>query len=486
MSNRDNRNKSSAGRSRKTAEGTCTDSFFPDTSKVYQYFFDNAGDVMCVAGLDGYLKLVNPAFERILGYSREELFAKPFVEFIHPEDRQKNIEEIRHLKEGKALTTCEHRYICKDGTIKWLRWTSSTDITQGVVFALARDVTETRLLEEELGSISRSFLSGEIRHREIFSSIITNSDKMKAVFHYIEGIGLSKRPVLITGETGVGKELVVKVLHKISGVKGDLVSVNAAGLDDAVFSDTLFGHRKGAYTGADRDRKGLIVAASGGSLHLDEIGDLNPSSQVKLLRLIEEGTYYPLGADMTEQSNARIIASTNKNLQEMVNKGLFRQDLYYRLSTHTINIPPLRERKEDIPLLLDYFIQEAAESLNKHKPTLSRELINLLSNYDFPGNVRELQALVYDAVARHRKGTPFLEIFKTLIKEKSLSPVSDLSFTASADASIDKLFGHFPKLKEIEEYLITDALKRAEGNQGIAASMLGISRQALNRRLKRK
>jgi transcriptional regulator with PAS, ATPase and Fis domain len=216
------------------------------------------------------------------------------------------------------------------------------------------------------------------------------------------------------------------------------------------------------------------------------VGDLNELSQVKLLRLLEEGTYFPLGADMPEQSDVRIIASSNKDLQELVTKGLFRQDLYYRLCTHHVHIPPLRERKEDIPLLLDHFIREASGSLKKKKPVLSRELINLLSNYYFPGNIRELQAMVYDAVAQHERGSAFLDIFKTFIKKKGALPKSDYPVSVQSASSVDDVFGHFPTFKETEAYLIADALKRAEGNQGIAASMLGISRQALNRRLKNK
>ncbi|UCH44776.1 MAG: sigma 54-interacting transcriptional regulator [Nitrospiraceae bacterium] len=455
-------------------------------TEAYKYFFNTTSEIMCIAGLDGYLKLINPSFERILGYSRDELFAKPFFEFIHPDDRDKNIEEVRNLKRGETITGCEHRYICKNGTIKWLVWTSHTNLDDGMVYAVARDVTERKSLEDEISSIRESFLSGELQHRESFSSVITCSKKMIAIFHYIEAVARSDRPVFVTGETGVGKELIVAALHNISNVKGNLVSINAAGLDDSLFSDTLFGHKKGAYTGADRERKGLIVRASGGSLHLDEVGDLSELSQVKLLRLLEEGTYYPLGADMPEQSDARIIASSNRNLQGLVSDGLFRQDLYYRLCTHSIVIPPLRDRKEDIPLLLDHFIQEASRSLKKKKPVLSRELISLLSNYHFPGNIRELQAMVYDAVAQHKKGSAFLDIFKKFVKKKGALPKRDLPFTDQRALSFDDVFGHFPTLKETEEYLISDAMKRAEGNQGIAATLLGISRQALNRRLKNK
>ncbi len=456
-----------------------------DPVKYYQYFFDNSDDMLCIAGLDGYFKLINSAFERMLGYSKDELFSKPFYEFLHPDDLEGNVSEVRRLKDGENLTYCEHRYICKDGSNKWLSWTSITDVDEGLVYGIAKDITERKELEDEIRSLKKHFLAVELEHPEAFAPIITRSKKMITIFRYIEAVAKSNRPVLITGETGAGKELIVKVLHQISGLNGELVSVNIAGLDDMVFSDTLFGHKKGAYTGADTERNGLILMASEGTLHLDEIGDLNELSQVKILRMLEEKTYYQLGSDTPLKSLTRIIASSNKDIAKQVAAGKFRQDLYYRLCTHHIHIPPLRERIEDIPLLLDHFIEEASSSMDKKKPQLSRELILLLSNYQFPGNIRELQAMVHDAVAQHDKGHSFLDHFKRYIKHKGAAFQSDQKITEHNDQALFDFFGHFPSLKEAENYLISDALKRSEGNQGIAASMLGISRQALNRRLKR-
>ncbi len=459
---------------------------YAQPDKAYQRFFNISNDMFCIAGLDGYFKLINPALINMLGYTEEELFAKPFIEFIHPDDREKNIEEVRSLQEGVPIVYCEHRYICKDGSYRWLAWTSHTDVDDGLVYAVAKDITEQKQLEDEISSLKKHFFSGELEHKDVFSSIITRSKKMTAIFHYIEVVAGSQKPVFITGETGAGKELIVRTVHDTSGLQGELVSVNVAGLDDTMFSDTLFGHKKGAYTGADRERRGLISQASGGSLHLDEIGDLSEPSQVKLLRLLEERTYYPLGSDTPEKSSARVIASSSRDIPELVSEGKFRKDLFYRLCSHHVHIPPLRERLEDIPLLLDFFIGEAAKSLKKKKPVLSHELIMLLSNYHFPGNIRELQAMVYDAVAQHKPGGIFLDSFKTFIKSKGALLKKLSSMPTQGAVSMVEVFGHFPTLKETETFIINDALKRAEGNQGIAASMLGITRQALNRRLKKK
>lgn len=340
-------------------------------------------------------------------------------------------------------------------------------------------------LKQQISTLKHHLLTDELENEAAFSSYLTNSNKMKNIFHYVETISKSSEPLLITGETGVGKELISKVIHDISDVKGEFIAVNVAGLDDNMFSDALFGHRKGAYTGAHEDRKGLIVKASKGTLLLDEIGDLSELSQVKLLRLIEEGVYYPLGSDVFSNSTARLIASTNRNIQKRMSEGKFRKDLYYRLAALHVKIPPLRERVEDIPLLMNYFLEEAVRSMNKKIPAYPREVITLLSNYTFPGNVRELKAMVFDAVAEHKSGVLSLNSFKRFIQEKGENVKTDMSFSETNAISKLSFSGRFPTLKEAEDLLIEEALKRSKGNQGIAASLLGLTRQALNKRLKR-
>jgi transcriptional regulator with PAS, ATPase and Fis domain len=354
------------------------------------------------------------------------------------------------------------------------------------VIHIVRDITERKRMEDEITSLKKHLLTGELENEAAFSAIITRSKKMRAIFQYIESVAQSHNPVLITGETGVGKELLARSVHQASGLNGHYAAVNIAGLDDNVFSDTLFGHRKGAYTGADKEREGLIVQAKGGTLLLDEIGDLSEISQVKLLRLLEDETYYPLGADIPEKSDARIVASSNRDIESLIEEGGFRKDLFYRLCTHHIHIPPLRERLEDIPLLLDHFLEEASKSLRKSKPSIPSELVIMLSNYNFPGNVRELKAMVDDAIARHKSGRLSLDSFKGFIKQSGLHMKSGPSRTSEDRSSLENIFGHFPALKEIDSFLISEALKRSDGNQGIAASLLGITRQALNQRLKKK
>lgn len=357
--------------------------------------------------------------------------------------------------------------------------------------AVVKRAVELREVKRENLLLRQSLLSGELSRPDAFSGIITNDPRMYSVFQYVENIAAGSRPLLITGETGVGKELIAKAVHALSGRQGNFVPVNLAGLDNAAFSDTLFGHAKGAFTGADQARKGLLESAADGTLFLDEIGDLDPASQVKLLRLLQDGEYYPLGSDIRKISRARIILATNKDIQALEKEGKFRRDLYYRLCSHQAAIPPLRQRKGDIPLLLEHFLQEAAHALGRKKPAVPGRLAALLSGYEFPGNVRELQGMVFDAVSRSLDGVLSLDVFMDHIGYKGRkSPAENGEGDAKSSGSGWRQFfetlDNLPTLQQAEEYLLKTALERAGGSQTLAAEMLGLTRSALNKRLARK
>lgn len=335
-------------------------------------------------------------------------------------------------------------------------------------------------LSRENSSLREYLLSDRLEHPKAFEEIITNSKKMRSIFQYVEVIAKSDEPVLITGETGVGKELIARAIAYLSGKAGVCITVNVAGLDDNMFSDTLFGHVKGAFTGADKPREGLISSAANGTLFLDEIGDLNEASQIKLFRLIQEQEFYPLGSDVLEKSNARIVVATNRDLTQLISSGKFRKDLYYRLCAHRIHIPALRERREDIPLLMEHFLEKAAQSLKKPKPVPSPEVAAMLSTCNFEGNVRELRAIIFDAVARQTAEMLTLECFVGLTKDDPSLPTAPHK---EANEMIYSLFGRFPTIKEVEDYLITAAMNMTNGNQRSAALLLGIARQTLSKRL---
>jgi len=354
-------------------------------------------------------------------------------------------------------------------------------VEHGRLVASVQHALEQRRLRRENSLLKKRIFPGTLEHPEAFTAVVTNNSTMYAVFQYCEAIATSTLPVLITGETGVGKELIARALHTLSKRQGPFVPVNVAGLDDTVFSDTLFGHRKGAFTGADEARQGLVSRATDGTLFLDEIGDLSPASQVKLLRLVQEHEYYPVGADVPHIAQVRIIAATNKSMQELQQPGsAFRKDLFYRLCSHHIHIPPLRERMDDLPLLFEHFMQEAATALNRPVPENANLLLSRLSGYHFPGNVRELKALVYNAVSHGCVTLPENSAAHTTARkeERNLHAPSrqqpSLFFT-----------GTLPSLDQTCDLLIAEALRRTGGNQTLAAKMIGISRQTLIRYLKK-
>lgn len=339
---------------------------------------------------------------------------------------------------------------------------------------------ELRELKREYWDLRKRLLSDRLSNPEAFSRIITQNRKMQSIFMFVESIAKTDETVLISGETGVGKELIAGTIHDLSRPEMPFVAVNVAGLDDTMFSDSLFGHRKGAYTGAADSRKGFLQQASGGTILLDEIGDLSPSSQVKLIRLLETGEYYPLGSDLTMKTDARIVVSTNKNLNEAVGSGEFRKDLYYRLSAHEIKIPPLRERKKDLPLLVNHFMEEASKKLSKEKIAVPPELIPLLEIYDFPGNIRELRSMIFDAVSKQTEKMLSLKSFK----EAMGKDVQVFSKKQTEELIIFK--DRLPTIAQASDILVTEAMKRAKGIRSTAAILLGISPQALGKRLNRK
>jgi len=355
-----------------------------------------------------------------------------------------------------------------------------TDEEDRIVGGVLRAVRMVEM-QRDYREMSLRLASGELQHPETFAPIVSADRGMLSLFAYVEAVAKSPQPLLITGESGVGKELIARAAHTLSGCTGKLVTVNVAGLDDTVFSDTLFGHLRGAFTGAEQQRRGMVEEAANGTLFLDEIGDLSIPSQVKLLRLLQEGEYFPLGSDQPKRLSARVVVATHQNLAEKEAAGTFRRDLYYRLRTHQVQIPPLRERTGDIPLLLDHFLAEAAHALGKKKPTPPRELAPLLATYSFPGNVRELKAMVYDAVSVHRERMLSMDSFV-----RAVGKAQQPSVTAPPQPRQNPFAG-FPDLPTFGEaagFLVAEAMARAGGNQTLAARLLGISQPALNKRLK--
>lgn len=338
--------------------------------------------------------------------------------------------------------------------------------------ATVRRALESGALRYECDRLREQFFEEKLRQPECFRDIVTADPAMLRMFGYLEAIAHSSQPVLVSGETGTGKELVARALHACSGRSGPFVAVNVAGIDDATFTDTLFGHKAGAFTGATTPRRGLAESAGSGVLFLDEIGDLSDASQVKLLRVLQENEYLTLGEDRYRTLRARVVTATNRAV------SCLREDLYYRLTSYHVRVPPLRDRLGDLPLLIDRFLDLAAIDLHKPKPAVPAELCVYLANYDFPGNVRELRAIVFDAVAQHESGVMPLRLFLDRIRSGGRRQPDE---TGSAKERALRYPYPLPGMHELQESAIAEALKRAQGNQSAAAQMLGVSRVTIAR-----
>jgi DNA-binding NtrC family response regulator len=373
----------------------------------------------------------------------------------------------------------------------------------GAVDYLVKPIDETRLLvsawnalaafelRREAEGFRERVIGGRLERPEAFARIVTEDPGMLAIFRYVESIARSRQSVLITGETGTGKELLARAVHDASGRSGAFIAINVAGLDDAMFSDSLFGHRKGAFTGADSARNGLVKEAEDGTLLLDEVGDLEGRSQVKLLRLLQEGEYYPLGADAPLRSNARIVAATTRDLASSVAAGSFRSDLFYRLQTHPIKVPPLRARPRDIRLLVATIMTRSAFELGFQSVVPEARSVELvaraLEGYPFPGNVRELESLVHDAVAGAKGLEPDIGALRARIGAIDAADAEGASLDAmnpGRSLARELAEGRVPRLDEAEREIVRLAVGKAEGNLSRAAVMLGISRQTLYKKLK--
>ena len=314
-------------------------------------------------------------------------------------------------------------------------------------------------------------LRKEVKKQYSFEDIISKNHQLQEIFNIIPDIAKSDCTVLIEGETGTGKELFARALHNLSLRKDEpFLAINCGALPDNLLESELFGHKAGSFTDAKKDKPGKFAAAEGGTIFLDEIGDISQALQVKLLRVLQEKTYEPVGAVESVKADIRIITATNKKLDKAVEKGEFRQDLYYRINVVKLQLPPLRKRKEDIPLLVDNFINRFNSLYDKNICCVSDEVMATLLRYDFPGNIRELENILEHC---------FILCQSDIIEKKHLP--DSLKQTSDKQSQIDS---EQMTLKQAEEVMIRQALKRNSGNKTAAAKQLGINPSTLFRKLK--
>jgi len=329
-----------------------------------------------------------------------------------------------------------------------------------------------QLLEEQ-----NRRLRSEVQQRFEVHGLIASSAAMRRLFALMDKVIDVNTTVLIQGETGTGKELVAKVIHYNGPMQDQpFIAENCAALSETLLESELFGHVKGAFSGAISDKKGLFEMADGGTVLLDEIGEMSPSMQVKLLRVIQEGQFRPVGASHYVSVNVRIIASTNRDLEEEMARGNFRQDLFYRINVFPLTIPPLRERKEDIPLLAAHFLKEFAKKFNRTVPRLTPGALELISSYDWPGNVRELRNEMERALTLAGSNQ---EISEGYLSGKIFDPVDSAGAVGDRSGTLKEV------TERVEMQMVRDALEAAGGNRSLASNMLGITRQGLLNKIKR-
>jgi PAS domain S-box-containing protein len=398
----------------------------------------------------------NREAERMTGYQRREVLGKdcheafgfPFCGERCSFCKDKSVVNSKHHYATNITTkTGESRHIEMSITLM-------TDENRQIIGVLAcfKDVTDLLYLKKRAGELTR------------FANIIGQDSKMQQVFQQISDVADYDYPVSISGETGTGKELVATAIHSESARRGaPFVPINCGALPEGLIESELFGHVKGAFSGALRDKKGRFELADRGTVFLDEIAELSKHMQVKLLRFLQESKFVKVGGEETQSVNVRIICATNKNLKKEVKRGHFREDLFYRLNVIPIHIPPLRERKNDIPLLVEHFLKEAGQTYHRKAPRMTKEALSRIMDYSWPGNVRELQNAVQFAIVKCNGS-----IIKSDDLPLELRDLKDVCLRPGPSRKLDT-------------DRVMSALTQTGGNKAKAARVLGVGRATLYR-----
>jgi two-component system response regulator HydG len=446
-----------------------------ENSHYWETVIETMMDGLMVVDPEGIIIAINKGMEQLTGYSRDELVGQGCsildCDTCVGSRARGDDKHCELFKEGQvrrrkcALRRKDGRplYVLKNAAV--LRDDSGRVI--GGVETLT-DLTEVVAKERVISQLRR-----ELGGKDGFHGILGKSPVMSGVFDLIASAAESEAPVVIYGESGTGKELVAAAIHRLGGRrKGPFVKVNCAALNESLLESELFGHVKGAFTGADRTRIGRFEAANGGDIFLDEIGDLPLSTQVKLLRVLQEKEIEKVGDQRPVVIDVRIIAATNKNLKRLMKEERFREDLYYRIGVIPIHLPPLRERREDIPLLVEAFMNRLRLKTQKPITRIDKRALDRVVGYDWPGNVRELINVIEYAFVLCPRGEILIEHLPAHVNGTALPGSSERRPPAR-----EGLAGE-------EKWQLLAALEKADGNKSEAARILGISRVTLWKRLK--
>ena len=446
----------------------------------FRDYFEEAPIAYVVSSKSGIIRANRTAAE-ILGVKPEEIAGFDWRSLFHDNpDAQRRLREVLKLVQSGNEARGEELELRRkeDGRPLAVRWWSKSEAGNysRIMFI---DITEQVLLEQEKARLEahNAYLLDEIRTEQNFGDIIGGSPGLRKVIQQVQLVAPTDATVLITGESGTGKELIALAIHEHSTrQERPLIKLNCSAVPEGLFESEFFGHVKGSFTGALKDKPGRFELADGGTLFLDEIGEVPLAMQAKLLRVLQEQELERVGDTRTRKVNVRVIAASNRNLKKEVDEGRFRQDLFYRLSVFPIEVPPLRERREDIAPLVANFIRQSARRMNRTEPQLSKAALDRLGSYDWPGNVRELQNMVERAIILWREGPLTFELPASPARQNSEQPKSPA----------DGVLLTRDELKRQERETIINALKQTNGKvsgPGGAAELLGMKPSTLASRI---
>lgn len=444
----------------------------------YRILAEKLSDGVWIAQ-DERVVYVNDALCSVLGYTSDQLLGMDPVTMFRDDYKKHFRETLGVLEKGNLFEYWQCVYLDRQGRelpaethqspITWDGKPAIICAIRNIAAAYNQEIAIKEEVEHLRNENIR--LKSSIKERYKFGDIIGKSPAMQEVYGLILKATATNAAVAIYGESGTGKELVARAIHDMSSRHDRaFVPVNCGAIPENLLESEFFGHRRGAFTGAQIDKNGLLDLADGGTLLLDEVGELSLSLQVKLLRAIEGGGYMPVGGTKTRNSDFRIISATNKNLQELMNKGLMRDDFFYRLQVIPITLPPLREHKEDIPLLVDHFLWI---NCNNKKPFIPSKIMEALMNYDWPGNVRELQNVLHRYLTVKR--LDFMDIAKPRLVAQDNGPTEEFG--------LEGLNFH-SAVEDFEKDIILKGLKCNQWHKAKAASMLGLPRRTFFRKLR--
>jgi formate hydrogenlyase transcriptional activator len=436
-----------------------------------------------VLGPNGSVVYANRTVHDYIGFSTEELMKTDFRERVfHPEDLERLRETRRNGFSGRVQWENELRVLRKDGQYRWflIRYNPIFDDHGQLIrwCAAGADIDDRKRGEEKLREENLA-LREEIDRSSMYEDIVGSSEPLRRVLSQVDKVAKTDSTVLLLGETGTGKELIASAIHKRSKRSARaFIRVNCAAIPPSLIASELFGHEKGAFTGALQRRVGRFESADGGTIFLDEIGELLPETQVALLRVLQERELERIGSSQAISIDVRVLAATNRDLQAAVAAGTFRQDLFYRLNVFPIRLPSLQERKDDIPLLVEYLVERYAKRTGKRISHIEKKTLDLFQSYDWPGNIRELQNVIERAVILCDEET--FSVDETWLQRKSNQPPRPVVSPAGILAKDKEEFA-FRERKVIEAAL-TECQGRVSGPRG-AAAKLGIPHQTLESKI---